>query len=236
MNPAPAAVPGLALHLERAAQWRLLAQLLSCPDAGWRGRLELLLECITDQTLLGIARHALRESAPQIWLRWFSPAGPVHLRAVAWEGGLQPGYLLSELSAYYGAFAYSPPADCAPDELGVLLDFAAWLELKAAYACASNDSSALEVTGRALESFLARFVAPTAWPVFRQLEQFGAGFFTDAARLAAERAGPEPSRPPSPELPWPDECSSGDFSCGHSPNLVRFPGQTPDDQTSGDPD
>jgi nitrate reductase assembly molybdenum cofactor insertion protein NarJ len=212
--------------MEHAAGWRLLAQIFSYPCHDWAARNELLLECIADARLAELARKALSESSPELWMRLFGPGGAVRARAVAWEGGLQPGYLLAELAAYYEAFGYEPPEDSAPDELSVLLDFAAWLEVKLAYACVQEDRDSEEITRRALETFLCKFVAPAAWPVFRQLEHTGPEFLVEAAQAAAERSGAEPAA--REWMPWGglgDE--QPDADCCGAPPLVDIDGGFP---------
>ncbi len=228
--------PELVQHLDRAAEWRLLSQILSYPGDGWARRVELLLECIRDPGLAKLARTALKESSPGLWLSLFGPAGPVRARAVAWDGGLQPGYLLAGLSAFYEAFAYEPPADEAPDQLAVLLDFAAWLELKIAYAVVQHDTEAAERARRALETFLARFVAPAAWPVFRQLERAGPPFFAAAARLAAERSGPEPEAVAAASAAWPDRDAMDELACPGSPPAFVSEALIPDITLPAEPE
>lgn len=222
MSSAAAPCPELTRHLERAAEWRLLAQIFTYPDEEWAARMKLLFECIGDARVAELGRAALREASPGLWMRLFGPAGPVRMRAVVWEGGLQPGYLLAEMSAYYEAFGYEPPAGAAPDQLGVLLDFAAWMELKLAYACVRGDGEAAEVTARSLETFLTRFVAAVAWRVFRQMENGGPEFFAAAARMAAERAGPEPDRRGWTPDAWTEEALSGDGACGSPAEIVNI--------------
>lgn len=221
MSAAAMPSPELVHHLERAAEWRLLGQALSYPDTQWRRRMELVLDCIRDEHLLALGRAALDGSRPGLWLELFGPNGPVKARAVRWEGGLQPGALLAELRAFFGAFAYEPPEGSAPDELAVLLDFAGWLELKAGYALVRHDEEAAGVTLGALQTFLARFVAPVAWPVWRQLQAAAApAFLSGAARRAAERAGPEP-RPAARAGGELTESSSDEaFDCGGPEEFV----------------
>lgn len=219
MSDAAAPAEELVRHLERAAAWRLLAQIFAYPDAGWARRLDLLRECVREARLAELAAAA-RESRPELWMRFFGPAGPIRLRGVHWEGGLQPGYLLAELAAFYEAFGFAVPAGNAPDELSVLLDFAAWLETKLAYACMCQDAEAIEVTAKALETFVPRFVSPVAWRVFRQLEGAGPDFLVEAARLTATRSGPEPvQHAQAPEL-WPDGTLLDDNCCGRTGDYV----------------
>lgn len=220
MSSAAAPSPELTRHLERAAEWRLMAQIFSYPDEGWAARMQLLFDCIGDERVAALGRAALREASAGLWMRLFGPAGPVRTRAVAWEGGLQPGYLLAELAAYYEAFGYEPPASGPPDQLAVLLDFAAWMELKLAYACVRDDRESMEVTARSLETFLARFVAAVAWRVFRQMENGEPEFFAAAARLAAERAGPEPRRRGWTPDAWPDAAPCDEGGCGGPAEIV----------------
>ncbi len=220
MSSAAAPSPELTRHLERAAEWRLMSQIFAYPDEGWAARIRLLFGCLGDERAAALGRAALRESSPGLWMRLFGPAGPVRTRAVAWEGGLQPGYLLAELAAYYDAFGYEPPASGPPDQLAVLLDFAAWMELKLAYACVRDDRESMEVTERSLRTFLARFVAAVAWRVFRQMENEGPEFFAATARLAAERSGPEPGRRGCMPDAWPDAAMWDEGGCGGAAEIV----------------
>lgn len=222
MSAASAPSPELVSHLEKAAIWRLLAQVLSYPDEGWPRRMELLAACVRDSRLAALGRTAAREGSPELWMRLFGPSGPVRVRAVAWEGGLQPGYLLAELEAYYSAFGYQAPAAAAPDALPALLDFAAWMEMKLAYASVHQDREAVEVTRQALESFLKRFVSTVAWAVFRQLENAGPEFLASAARAAALLSGPEPARhAPAPDA-WPDGSPLEDGGCAAQDGIVQI--------------
>ncbi len=220
MKQAVASADELVAHLERAAEWHLLAQLFAYPDAGWRRRFELLCGSLRGAAMLELARRAAREVCPELWMRLFGPAGPVRIRAVSFDGGLQPGYLLAELAAFYEAFAYVAPPGSAPDDFPALLDFAAWLEMKLAYACMLEDVQAAEVTNRALETFLSRFLSAGAWRVYRQLEGLGPDFLVEAARLAAERSGAEPvGLGREPDL-WPDGSPLEDLSCGGAGDFV----------------
>ncbi len=222
MSAAATASPEVVLHLEKAATWRLLAQVLSYPDEGWPRRMELLASCVRDSRLATLGLTAAREGSPELWMRLFGPSGPVRARAVAWEGGLQPGYLLAELEAYYSAFGYRVPAGAAPDALPALLDFAAWMEMKLAYACVHQDREAAEVTAQALETFLKRFVSAVVWPVFRQLENAGPEFLAAAAREAALLSGPEPARhAPAPDT-WPDGSPLEDGGCAAQDRIVQI--------------
>ncbi len=72
--------PDLVRHLHRAAEWRLLSQILSYPGDDWPHRIKLLLGCIRDPGLAELARTALKESSPGLWLSLFGPAGPVRAR------------------------------------------------------------------------------------------------------------------------------------------------------------
>lgn len=222
MSCTPVPCPEVVRHLNRAVEWRLVSQMLAYPGSGWRSRMELLLECTADGNLREAATAAMSEWRPEDWMNLFGPGGPVRARAVTWEGGAQPGYLLAELEAYYREFSYEPPAEGPPDQLSVLCDFVAWLELKLAYACVNQDSEAEQVTGKALQTFVARFVAPTAWPVLRQLEEHGPEFLLSAARAVAGWTGPEPER-----RGWTAAGQAGDSlcevdGCGEAPEIVRL--------------
>mgnify|MGYP005833800337 FL=1 len=213
MSAAAVPSPDLLHHLDRAAAWRLLGQIFGYPGEGWRQQLETLAGCVRDGQMAALAQTVAREGSPELWMRLFGPDGPVRARAVVWEGGLQPGYLLAELEGYFQAFGYRAGADGPPDALPVLLDFAAWLELKLAYAIVQREEEAAGVTGEAPKTFLERFVSAVAWPVFRQLEATGPDFLAAAARTAAMLSGPEPSAQAPAADVWPDGSPLEDAAC-----------------------
>lgn len=103
------------------------------------------------------------------------------------------------------------------------LDFAAWLELKLANACVHREGEAAAVTEEALKTFLERFVAAVAWPVFRQLESTGPEFQAAAARTAA-LCGPEPVVQARAADVWPDGSPLEDAACGTvEERIVQMP-------------
>lgn len=214
MSAAAVPSPDLLHHLDRAAAWRLPGQIFAYPGEGWRQQLETLAGCVREGQMAALARTAAREGSPELWMRLFGPEGPVRTRAVVWEGGLQPGYLPAEPEGYYRAFGYPASGDGPPDELPMLLDFAAWLELRLAYAFVQREEEAAGVTGQALKTFLERFVSAVAWPVFRKLESAGPEFLAAAARAAATLSGPEPAAQAPAAGVWPDGSPLEDGACG----------------------
>jgi len=170
------------LLLEEASEWCLLGLLFRCPNAGWREKIAGLASAVRDPALKEAARLASVQGSEALYHSVFLPAGPVSPREVSYRGLVEFGGLLSELTAYYHAFAYSPEETEAPDHVAIETGFLAWLWMKQAYALACGASEHAEITADAARSFLRDHLSYVALPLKSALAQRG----TDYLRLAAD--------------------------------------------------
>lgn len=203
----------IAALLSEAARWRLLSLLFEYPGDSWRSRLQTLLPDVRQENLRAMGRAALDHSTPGLHIALFGPAGSVPVREVTYQGGVQFGYLMAELSAYYEAFGYRPVIDEADDHLAVELGFIAYLWLKQALALAAGDGEHAAVTAEAAAAFLKDHLAVLAEPVARALENFAPDYLVEAGAHILEQTGP------SPRNSYPlgaDIDDEEDMSCGPS--------------------
>jgi len=203
-------------ELGAAAEWRLLAMLLSRPRPGWREEMDALArEAGADEALREAAAAAgdAREGAYHALLGAGGVASP---REAAHAGFLDPGRILADLAARYTAFGFSPRAEEPDDHLAVECDFVAYLFLKEAYARARGESEAAEVTRDARGRFLADHVAVAGHGFARRLPEDAPAHLIGAARCLAARL----PAPPPDENRAPDEDPLGEgcpASCGACP-------------------
>jgi nitrate reductase assembly molybdenum cofactor insertion protein NarJ len=184
--------PGAAELLREAAEWRLFGLLFEYPDASWRRDLEALLPSIASPELRALADAALEQATEGLHIALFGPAGTTPVREVTHRGGVQFGYLLAELAAYYEAFGYAPRSPEAFDHLAVQVGFLSYLRVKQVCALLAGEAEHAEVAGAAAAEFLKEHVAYQAEPVARALEIFAPDYLAEAGRQILERAGPAP--------------------------------------------
>jgi TorA maturation chaperone TorD len=207
--------PDIETLLREAAAWRLIALLFECPRDGWREQLAALAAEAQDPRLTTAAEAAQQEASEGLHHSLFGPGGPVSPREVTYHLGVQMGYLLSELNAYYDAFAYRPDTTEAADHLAVESGFMAYLAFKQAYALASGDAEHARVTAEAAARFRTDHLAAMADRVGRALEIGGPPYLALAGLVLRERTGP----PVRPILPMATEALAAGYdddemSCG----------------------
>jgi nitrate reductase assembly molybdenum cofactor insertion protein NarJ len=195
--------------LREAAEWRLIGLLFEYPSSGWREQVVGLAAEVTDPRLRAAAGDALEQAAEGVYQSIFGPGGPVSPREVTYLGGIQLGYLLSELVACYDAFAYRPATAEADDHLSVECGFVAYLKLKQAYAISCGDSDHAQVTAEAAAQFLAEHLSAMAEPIGQGLASGFPSYLSLAAELLLERTGP-PQSAPAP-IPYDED---GAITCG----------------------
>lgn len=176
--------------LRRAAEWRLLGLLLECPREGWHAEVAALARETGDARLRAAAEAARRQASAGVHGSIFGPGGPVPPREVAYVSGIQLGYLLSELRAYYDAFAYHPQTTEPADHVAVETGFVAYLLLKQAYALASDDAEHAEVASEAVEQFMKDHLSVMAQPIAMALDAVGPPYLAIAGAALLERVGP----------------------------------------------
>ena len=205
-----------------AAEWRLLGLLFEYPAGGWRVRVAGLAGEVSDARLRADAEAAPREASEGMHHSIFGPGGPVPPREVSYLGGIQFGYLLSELSAYYQAFAYQPQIQEAEDHISVETGFVAYLRLKEAYALSSEDQEHAAITSEAARRFIEEHLAAMAEPIATALEAVAPPYLVLASRVLAERVGPPRPAPGAEHGEVLGDTEESDVSCGESPALISI--------------
>jgi nitrate reductase assembly molybdenum cofactor insertion protein NarJ len=178
--------------LTEAAEWRLLALLFEYPAGEWRQQVQALAADVTHPDLCCAAGTALQDASEGLHLAFFGPGGPVSLREATYLGGVQLGYLMSELSAQYGAFGYKPSSTEPQDHLSVELGFLSYLKLKRAYALAYGDLDHAAIAEEAAAKFVKDHLSLVAEPVANALERLAPDFLVQAGRYLLDRIGPRP--------------------------------------------
>jgi nitrate reductase assembly molybdenum cofactor insertion protein NarJ len=198
--------------LREAAEWRLIGLLLEYPSCGWREQVAEVAAEVTDPRLRAAAGEAPAQASEGLYQSIFGPGGPVSPREVTYLGGIQLGYLLSELAACYDAFAYHPATTEPADHLSVECGFVAYLKLKQAYALSCGDSEHAQLTAEAAERFMAEHLSAMAQPVSEALASGFPSYLAVAAELLLERTG-RPRSAPAP-IPYDDDSA---ITCGSNP-------------------
>ena len=179
--------------LRQAAEWWLIGLLFECPTGPWRDDVTALARDVNDPLLGSAAAHALQEADEGLYHSTFGPGGPAPPREVTYVTAIQLGSLLSDLNAFYDAFAYRPATREAPDHVSVEAGFIGYLLLKQAYAVARGDQEQASVAAEAATTFMREHLAMLAEPLAATLDASGLEYLAEAARALATRAGPPPS-------------------------------------------
>ncbi len=189
-------------ELAAAAEWRLLALLLSRPRPGWREELAALAPEVPDRQLRTAAGEAA-EASEGAYHALLGAGGKASSRAAAHAGFQDPGRILADLAGRYGAFGFAPGTEEPADHLAVECDFVAFLFLKEAYARVRGQAEAAEVTREARARFLVEHVAIAGAQLAGKLPRDAPPYLARAAGSRAARL-PEPP-PPAPACePGPD--------------------------------
>jgi nitrate reductase assembly molybdenum cofactor insertion protein NarJ len=217
-------------RLSEAAQWRLLALLFDYPGDGWRRDVAALMVEVAHADLRKAAEGAQDVASDGLYLALFGPGGPVSLREATYLGGVQLGYLMSELSAQYEAFGYTPHTPESLDHVSVELDFLAYLKIKEAYALSCGDREHAAISSDAAANFMKEHLARVAEPVAKALENLAPEYLVHAGRFLLNQIGP------CPRSSWPlgdllGGLEHDEMSCSASESqeeLVRLPGSEPE--------
>ena len=179
--------------LRQAGEWRLIALLFECPSGTWRDDIVALARDIDDPRLSSAVAHALAEASEGLYHSTFGPGGPAPPREVSYVTAIQLGSLLSELAAFYDAFAYKPLTREALDHVSVEAGFIGYLLLKQAYSMTRGDEEQASVTAEAAATFMREHLAMLAEPLAATLDASGLDYLAEASRALAARVGPPPA-------------------------------------------
>lgn len=200
--------------LQQAAEWRMLGLLFECPGPAWRKHVAALARDIADPTLQSTALAALDEAAEGDFHSIFGPGGPAPAREVSYHESLQLGYLISELTAFYSAFAYHPVTEEPLDHVSLEAGFIGYLRLKEAFAVANADPDAASVAREAASSFINDHLSCLAGPLAKSLSNSGINYLAAAGQALLARVGPPRSLPVIQSLAPVPDCVDSAFDCG----------------------
>ena len=150
----------------------------------------------------------------------FGPGGPAPAREASYQGTIQLGYVMSELNAYYEAFAYSPcsPASGreAPDHISVEAGFIGFLRLKQAFALNNGSQDEAAIAAEAASRFVQEHISNIAEPLSYALSHSGQRYLELTGKALLQRAGP--ARKQMFDIMDQDEVNGEDcvFDCGGS--------------------
>jgi len=99
---------------------------------------------------------------------------------------------MSELNAFYEAFAYRLATPEAPDHVSVEIGFVGYLRLKEAFALASSDAGHAAITAEAASRFIGEHLSVLAEPLAAALWNSGVHHLELAGAVLLRRVGPRP--------------------------------------------
>ena len=210
----PAVLNERELHLAKeAAEWRLISLLFECPGPQWREQVTALMNEVADAELQSAAHDALEEAGEGLFHYTFGPGGPAPAREATYHQTVQLGYLMSELQAYYNAFAFHPVTAEAPDHVSVETGLIAYLKMKEAYALACQDEERAATASESAQRFIEDHLTNLAQPLAERLEGSGIRYLATASAALLRRVGPS-KVVPSPLPILQEEPQEGAFACG----------------------
>jgi len=196
-----------------ASEWRLLSMLFECPSDLWRLQILRLAAEVADPDLKSAVEEAQQEADEGLFHHAFGPGGPAPVREATYHLTVELGYLMSELQAYYNAFAFQPRSAEAPDHVSVETAFIAYLKLKELYALRCKEEGLAATAAESAQRFLQEHLSNIAQPLCERLQDSGITYLAKTAVALARRVGP----PSSPSTRFPivqDGESEGEFGCG----------------------
>jgi nitrate reductase assembly molybdenum cofactor insertion protein NarJ len=200
--------------LSEAAEWRLISLFFQCPEASWQHHVNALAGETDDSDLQAAAAAANTEASAGLYHSIFGPGGPAPPREVSYRNWAQPGYLMSELTSYYDAFAYHPEMLEAADHVSVETGFIAYLRLKEAYAMTCCDSEHAGAAAAAARQFIEDHLSVFAERLAAMLGRSGIRYLALAGEALLRRTGPPRTKSAALELPILQDGDVSDFDCG----------------------
>jgi len=195
--------PRIQELLGEAAAWRLLGLLFERPREGWWQEVESLRREVRDAEISAAVEAAREEANEGLYLALLGPGGVVSPREVSYRRMNDPGQILSDIRAFYEAFAFGPETEEAPDHIAVEAGFLGYLALKEAYARARGSEEEAEIVSQAAPRFRQEHLSTLAWPLTDRVEKTEVQYLSLAARALAHRTGPRPPTHPVGESPLP---------------------------------
>jgi nitrate reductase assembly molybdenum cofactor insertion protein NarJ len=175
--------------IDDAVAWRMFGLAFERPRDGWRDQVAAIANEVSDPEVRWMAELAKEQASEELFLDLFGPGGAISPREVAYRGLADPGHLLSEIEAMYGAFAYQPVTEECPDHVSVEAGFVSYLRMKQAFARIVGDGEAEAVARDAEAMFVADHLAPVADGLWKRFAEDDSIYIARAARLMRERVG-----------------------------------------------
>ena len=202
--------------LREAAEWRLISLLFECPVGDWKTNVKNLADEITDPDLKKAAEFAETQAAEGLYHSIFGPGGPAPAREVTYRSWVQPGFLLSELAAFYAAFSFQPKTAEVPDHIAVETGFMAYLKLKQAFAEECGEQGKAEITARAAKTFKNEHLAKFTEQITNSLALSGIDYLALASAALFKRVGRDKDKKIRQILPVLGDEDDSFFECGTS--------------------
>ncbi len=180
--------------LREAAEWRLISLLFECPVGDWKKQVGELAAEVADEKLAKAGEFAQEQAGEGLYHAIFGPGGPAPAREISYRDWVQPGYLLSELSAYYDAFSYRPEIPEVPDHIAVETGFVAYLKMKQAFALVCGSDENAEITKKAIGTFVDEHLAKMTERIAGQLSESDIDYLALAAGALLDRVGVDKDR------------------------------------------
>lgn len=199
--------------VREAAEWRLISLLFECPVGDWKNDITDLANEIADPKLKTAAEFAKVEASEGLYHSVFGPGGPAPAREVTYRSWVQPGYLLSELSAFYNAFSYQPNTNETPDHIAVETGFVSYLKLKEAFALEGGDADKAEITAKASKTFTEEHLAKMTEQITKMLASSDIEYLALASAALLKRVGEDKDKKKRRVLPVFDEAEDSMFEC-----------------------
>lgn len=200
--------------LRDAAEWRLISLLFDCPKGDWFRQVDELGRQVTDKKLKKAAKAAGKEASEGLFHSIFGPGGPAPGREVSYRSWVEPGYMLSELSAFYSAFSYHAGSGEVPDHIAVETGFIAYLRLKELYARENGDDESAAITAEAASRFTAEHITKYPQKLKKLLAASGLEYLQLAGEVLFERVGPDKDKEIKTFLPVLEDAEDSLFECG----------------------
>jgi len=202
------------LRLAReAAEWRLLSLFFECPTVDWHKQISALIQDVVDEGLQAAAHDALEQASEGLFHHTFGPGGPAPPREATYHQTVQLGYLMSELQAYYNAFAFHPVTKEPPDHISVEIGFIAYLKLKEAYALTCGNEEQAVTASESAQRFTLEHLANIVEPLVSHLEASDIPYLVKAGAALLHRVGPTPKMAsPLPILQ--EDQQESEWACG----------------------
>jgi len=180
--------------IEEAAEWRMIELLFRCPSGEWKEQLADLSTQIRDEDLLSAVHHAVHDASEGVFHSIFGPGGPAPAREASYQNTVQLGQVLSEIRAFYKAFAFNPDSEEALDHISVEASFIGFLCLKEAFAISAGSAEDAEIARTAKSDFIKQHMACVAEPLSKALDESGEAYLECAGRALLRRVGSRPSQ------------------------------------------